>query len=307
MQTLWRGNAEAWECDELGHLNVRFYLAKAAEAAGALAQMIALPGAFEARANATLLARTMTVRFLAEVRPGAPLAIRGGVLDHDETGLTAVMILDHCALDRPAAAFTVRLDHYAPAFERIFPWSTRTRAALDLMRVPAPVDITPRSLSSEPPERAVSQERADQLGLQEVGRGMINPNETDNFARMRVEHAFGKISGSVIHLESGFPEQWAAYRERRPVEAASAVLEARLNFHRFPRAGTGYVVRTGLAGVTDKVRTLVHWVLDPATGQALWTMEAVGCLMDLKTRKLKPADPEALAHMKAAVIEGLRA
>lgn len=307
MQTLWRGNADAWECDELGHLNVRFYLAKATEAAGALAQMIAMPGAFEARANATLLARTLTVRFLAEVPAGAPLAIRGGVLDHDETGLTAVMMLDHCALERPAAAFTVRLDHYAPAFERIFPWSSRTRAALDLMRVAAPADITPRSLSGQPPERAVNLERADQLGMEEVGRGMINPQETDSFARMRMEHAFGKISGSVVHLEAGFPEQWAAYRERRPLEAASAVLEARLNFHKFPRAGTGYVVRTGLANVSEKVRTLVHWVCDPATGKPLWTMEAVGCLMDLTTRKLKPADSETLARMKASVIEGLRA
>ena len=307
MHVLWRGNANAWECDELGHLNVRFYLAKADEAIGALAQAIAMPAAFQEPATATLAARFMTVRFLAEVQPGAPLAIRGGVIDHDETGLTAALLLDHCALERPAAAFTVRLDHYAPDSGRVFPWSTRTRAALEPMTVAAPAEIETRSLSHAPPATGVSLERAAALGLQEVGRGMITAGEVDVFGRMRMEFAFGKISDSVVHLQSGFPEQWNAYKENRPLEAASAVLEARLNFHRFAHAGSGYVVRTGLARVTDKVRTLVHWVCDPSTGGPLWTMEAVGCLLDLKTRRLKTVEPETLARMRGAVIEGLKA
>ena len=307
MEMLWRGAANAWECDELGHLNVRFYLAKAVEATGALAQKIAMPHAFQARSPATLAARSMTVRFLAEVLPGAPLAIRGGVLDYDETGLTAVLILDHCALERPAAAFTVRLDHYAPGAGRVFAWSNRTRDALEAMRVQAPADIETRSLSSGPAEPHVSLARAETLGLEEVGRGMINPDEVDAFGRMRAEFAFGKISSSVIQFQTGFQEQWAAFKDKRAPDAASAVLEARLNFHRFPRAGTGYVVRTGLARVSKNVRTLVHWVCDAQAGAPLWTMEAVGCLMDLTTRTLKPADPDTLAAMEAAVIDGLQA
>lgn len=307
MHLLWRGNANAWECDELGHLNVRFYLAKATEAVGALAQMIAMPGAFQAHAAATLLARSMTLRFLAEVQPGAPLAIRGGILDHDETGLTAALVMDHCAQGRPAAAFKVSLSHYAPNFGRTFPWSSRTRAALERLRIDAPAEITTRSLSDEPREAAVSLERADALGLETIGRGMINAQEVDALGHMRPEFAFGKISNCVVHLEAGFPEQWAAFRDQRPLDAASAVLEARLHFHRWPKAGSGYVVRTGLAGVTEKVRRLVHWVCDPVTGSPLWTMEGVACLMDLKTRKLKPAAPEAMAAMNGAVVDGLRA
>lgn len=307
MQTLWRGNANAWECDELGHLNVRFHLAKATEAVGALAQKIAMPAALQPRTTATLVARSMTLRFLAEARAGAPLSIRGCVIDHDDTSFTAALILDHCALDRPAAAFKVRLHHYAPDFGRVFAWSTRTRDALAAMTAPAPDEIATRSVRDVPRDRDVSLKRADALGLQEVGRGMINPHEVDAFARMRAEFAFGKISSSVIHLEDGFREQWSALREGRPLEVASAVLEARLNFHRWPSSGTGYVVRSGLARADEKTRTLVHWVCDPVTGDPLWTMEAVGCIMDLKTRRLVRTDPETLAAMQAAVIEGLRA
>ena len=304
MEILWRGNANAWECDELGHMNVRFYLAKASEAIGVLSQTIAMRGAFQRGASATLAAREMTVVFAAEVRPGAPLAIRGGIIDHDETGLTAALILDHCALNRPAAAFTVRLDHADPVTGRTFGFAERSRAALDALRVNKPAECETRSLSLDPPG-SISLDRADALGLEAPGRGLINPGDVDVFGRMRLEHAFGKISSSVIHLESGFPEQWEAFRTGQPLTAASAVLEARLIFRRLPQAGAGYVLRSGLSYVNEKVRTLTHWVCDAETGAGLWSMEAVGCLMDLETRTLKRLDADTLSSMRAHVIEGL--
>ncbi|XBQ14904.1 MAG: thioesterase family protein [Oceanicaulis sp.] len=305
MESLWRGNANAWECDELGHLNVRFYLAKAREAVAVLSQMIGMRGAFSRSATATLIAREMVVRFLAEARPGAPLEIRGGVLEHDDTGLTAALVLDHRALGRPAAVFRVRLDHADPSSGKVFAWPERARAALDRMRVDAPAELAARSLSDGAPE-AISLVRAETLGLEPLARGMIHPYETDVNGRMRLEFAFGKVSDAVIHLEAGFPEQWESYRTGAPIAAASAVLEARLIFRRFPAAGSGYVIRTGIANVTDKIRTLVHWVCDPETGEGLWSLEAVGCLLDLETRKLKQPDSGTLAAMKAARIDGLR-
>lgn len=305
MELLWRGNANAWECDELGHLNVRFYLAKANEAIGVLSGLLGMRAAFRRRATATLHAREMTVRFLAEARPGAPLEIRGGVVDHDATGFTAALILRHCALDRTAAAFTVRLDHVDPLTDTVFPFAARARAALEARSIERPADCVPRSLSSAPGE-TLSLQRADALGLEMLARGMINPGEVDVFGRMRLEFAFGKISDSVVHLESGFPEQWEAYRAGRALSAASAVLEARLIFRRLPEAGAGYVIRTGLSSVTDKIRTLTHWVIDPETGAPLWSMEAVGCLLDLETRKLKPIDGDTLAGLRAHVVEGLK-
>ncbi len=305
MELLWRGNANAWECDELGHMNVRFYLAKAAEAVGVLSQIIGMRGAVRAGATATLIAREMSVRFLAEARPGVPLEVRGGVIDHDETGFTAALILHHCALDAPAAAFTVRLDHVAPSTGAVFAFAERTRTALEALRIERPAACETRSLSSGPPE-TLSLKGADALGLELLARGMVNPDETDVFGRMRLEFAFGKISSSVIHLQSGFAEQWAAFRSGAPLTAASAVLEARLIFRRFPPAGAGYVIRSGISQVNEKVRTLTHWVCDPETGQGLWSMEAVGCLMDLDTRKLKRVDDETLALMQGHVVKGLR-
>jgi len=306
MHTLWRGNANAWECDELGHLNVRFYIAKAAEAAGALADRIGMRQAFTRRAVSTLIARELTVRFLAEARPGSPLAIRGGVTAHDETSLQAVLILDHCARGAPAATFTVRLDHADPVTGKAFPWSSRTREALEALTTDAPAEAKARSLSLEPGEQNVSLERAGALGMKPLGLGRINADEVDVFGRMRPEFAIAKVSDSFIHLHGVFPEQWAAHVSGENPASAVAVLEARILFHHFPLAGQGYDIRSGLAAATSNVRTIVHWAFDTHKGAPLWTMQVVGGLIDLKTRRLTPTDPQMLEAMKAGIIEDLR-
>ncbi len=307
METLWRGIANSWECDELGHLNVRFYLAKAAEAVGGLAQLIHMPDAFTARPYATLVAREITVRFLAEARPGTPLSIRGGVVDHDETGLTAALVMDHPALGIPAASFTVKLEHYAPAFGRTFAWSSRTRAALDALTVTKPAECETRSIDLGEREANPTLARAQSLGLTAIGQGLINANEVDALGHMRAEFAFGKISDSVTHFEAAFPDHWQALREGRPLTTSGAVLEARIHMRQWPRAGTAFQVHSGVKAATETVRTLVHWVIDPATGKNLWSMEAVACLMDLEARKLKRVPPEEVARLQGLAVPELRA
>ena len=307
METLWRGVANAWECDELGHLNVRFYLAKAAEAVGGLAHLLHMPDAFTRKPYATLVAREITVRFLAEARPGAPLLIRGGIIDHDETSLTAALVMDHPALGIPAASFTVRLEHFSPAFQRTFPWSSRTRAALESLTIQRPEVCNTRSLDLGPPNTDASLSEATVLNLAHTGQGLINAHEVDALGHMRAEFAFGKISDSVIHFEAAWPDHWQALREHRPIEVSGAVLEARIHMRRWPRAGEAYVMRSGVKAANAKVRTLVHWVIDPDTGENLWSMEAVACLLDLNTRKMKRCTEAEVAALQAHVVEGLRA
>src|SRR5262245_31151972 len=82
---LYKGSANAWECDEMGHLNVRFHVERAMMGLAALAQQIGMPRASQAQAGATLQPLDLHIRFLKEARPGAPLQMRGGVLEIGES------------------------------------------------------------------------------------------------------------------------------------------------------------------------------------------------------------------------------
>ena len=68
---VWRGQVNAWNCDEMGHMNVRFYVSRFMEGLGGLALRLGLPDAFQRSTNATLLVRDHHLRFLKEAHAGA--------------------------------------------------------------------------------------------------------------------------------------------------------------------------------------------------------------------------------------------
>ena len=123
---IWRGGVTPWQCDEMGHMNVRFYLAAANEALANLAGLMGMPRAFTPGASSTLLVREHHVRFLKEARAGAGLYMTGGVLAMEDNDATLLQMIFH-ATGEPAAAITAKVSHVTPRDLRPFPWTRATR------------------------------------------------------------------------------------------------------------------------------------------------------------------------------------
>jgi acyl-CoA thioester hydrolase len=136
--------------------------------------------------------------------------------------------------------------------------------------------------------------------------GRFTSTEMSVFGRMRSDVLLGRVSDSVVNFSGAFPEEIAFHRGELDARIGSALMECRIVPRRWPRAGDGYVIRSGLTSISSKVRNLVHWVLDPATGQPWWTMEGVAAAMDLDARKLRAPDPIFLTKLENARIDGLR-
>lgn len=308
MIELWRGTVNAWECDELGHMNVRFYLAKAAQAVANLAEEAGLNPVNRADATATLIARDIHIRFLAEAHPGAPVYIEGGLLDHDASGATAMLVMRHSGSGVPAASFRIALSHAAPQDGRDFAWPKRFAERANRLTVDCPDFAIPRGVSLDGENRtAASLESAVALGLEQVGRGRFGIEEMDAFGRLRPEFLLGRISDSVTNFATATPEEYAIHAQGGGGKVGGALLECRIRPWRWARAGDGFVVRSGIKSAGSKVRNLVHWVLEPQSGRPWWTMEAVAAPMDLEARKLLPASPEIRDALQAACIDGLEA
>lgn len=308
MIELWRGTVNAWECDELGHMNVRFYLAKAAQAVANLAEEAGLNPVHRADALATLIARDIHIRFLAEAHPGAPVYIEGGLLDHDASGATAMLVMRHSGSGVPAASFRIVLGHASPQDGRDFAWPQRFASRADRLAVDCPDFAAPRGIMLDGrPGTEASLARADALGLQQIGRGRFGMEEMDAFGRMRLEFLLGRISDSVTNFAAAFPEEYAMHAQGGGGNVGSALLECRIRPWRWARAGDGFVVRSGLKSAGPKVRNLVHWALEPETGRPWWTVEGVAAPMDLDARKLLPASAEIQQALETACIDGLEA
>ncbi|MBR9826019.1 MAG: thioesterase [Alphaproteobacteria bacterium] len=306
MRELWRGNANAWECDELGHMNVQFYLAKASEAVAHLARLAGLGGVFNSNTHATLVARQIHIKFLAEARPGAPLFIHGGFTRYAASSAELTLVMRHGFSQQIAATFRLELDHVSPHEGRPFDWPKRFTERYQSLAIDAVAEALPRGITETASDQQISLERADELGLEQIGMGCFSTAEMGPFGRIRSDVLLGRVSNSVINFQTGFPEQAEYHLGRTQTRIGGALLETRILPRHWPRAGDAYVIRSGLRAVGPKVRNLVHWVLDPQTGRPWWTSEGVAAPMDLDARKLHQPGEKMQARLEAAVKPELR-
>ena len=296
---LYQGSVNTWECDEGGHLNVRFHLERAMIGLAHMARALEVPRAFTEAAGSTLLPREAHVRFLKEARPGAPLVMHGGVVALGEDDATLCLDMRH-GDGAPSSCFTLKVSHVTTRGLRPFPWSSRSRAAAQRLACALPEHAKPRSIDPGKPPSKASRDSAIALGAKRIGGTMASPDQCDAFGRLRGEQFIGRISDSVPNLLSGWREEAGAANNAEP---AGAVVEARIIFRRFPRAGELIEVYSGIVEIGEKTLRIVHWLCDPESGAAWASMEAVALTFDTKTRKAIAPPPEARARLQSRVVK----
>ena len=189
---VWSGGVNTWECDEMGHMNVRFWVAKAQEGLAGLAAQLGMPRAFARDGESTLVVREQHIRFLREAKAGASLHMTGGVVAIGECDARLLLVIRH--LDgQPAATFQLVVDHATARELRPFPWPQRLRERAAEFMVDVPAFAAARSIDLSPVVATASLPRADELGLKRIGLGVIGPTECDVFGRMRPELFIGRV------------------------------------------------------------------------------------------------------------------
>lgn len=299
---VWGGAVNTWECDRMGHMNVRFYVSKAMEGLAGLAAELGMARVFAPGSSATLMVREQHIRFLREAHPGAWLSMTGGVLAMGETDARLLLVLFH-PTGEPCASLQTTVEHVT-ADGRPFPWPQRIRERAAALAQPLPDYAAPRSIALEPVETTASLARAEALGLRNAARGVVEADQCDAFGRMRVEMFMAKLSDGISRVFAGEGPQY------RPEglsddQIGGAALEYRLVYFDWPRAGERYWLRSGLAGADERVRRLIHWLLDPDTGRPWGVAEAIAVSLDLTARKVIKLPPEAQAQVMKQGFPGL--
>ena len=306
---VWRGGVNPWECDSMGHLNVRFYVARASEGLAGLAAALGMPRAFTRESTATLQVREHHIRFVREARPDDALHMTAGVISIDECEAQVLLQLVHSGSGEVSAAVQARVAHVTPHEQTAFPWSGRILERAEALRVDVPAALGPRSVQANGPPPSGNLARALDLGLPPVSSGAVRPQDCDVFGRMDVEGFMGRISDGYAQWTSAGRRLAAAAQaqggSKDGPRIGGAAVEIRLAYAAWPRAGDRIEMRSGLKAVTPKVQTVVHWLLDPVSGRPWAAAEHIFVALDLDARKLVELPPEAVAAMQGAVVPGL--
>lgn len=305
MIPLWQGSCNQWDCDEMGHMNVRVYVEKQMEGLVTFAHAAGMPYAFREDAPSTLVPVDQHIRFVREVLPGQPLTMQGCVLDTGESDAVLYQELRHSD-GSLCAAFRTRILHVDTAENQRFAWSRRTRERLEALKGTTPEDALPRSFDPDAPglpAADITMARVAEVGAARIGMGSVPPDHCDVHGWMQPYWVIGRISDSVPNLLHDWRRRVGENAGGRRMGAA--VLEYRLRYHRHPRAGDLFEAYTSLGRVQGKTHALVHWFMDPATGGPWATSEAVAISLDLDARKAVEAPPSMIEELERLAPRGL--
>lgn len=307
LQEVWRGGVNAWECDEMGHMNTRFYVARSIEALAVLFGMQGLPGLFSPASATTIVIHEQHIRFHKEARAAAPLDMSGGFVDIGDATALVVLVMRHSLSGNIAATFRFRLAHVdAQDGKTPVTWPAAFRDNATTNRIPLPNEAAPRSVGDGPVVPTVSRHRAVELGLTRIAMGMIGPEGCDPFGRMQPQKFTGAISDGVRQLTAPLREIIARNADLVPNRYGGAVLEFRILHLAWPRAGDCFEIRSGFQGADQRTMSLVHWMIDPLTDRVWGSVQLVAIVLDLDARKIVPISAAAAAALAPHAISGLK-
>lgn len=297
---VWRGGVSAWECDQFGHMNVRFYLARAAEGLAGLAAAMALPDVWKRQTSATVRPLGWHVRYLREAAAGAPLRLAAGLTAVGDDWADAVMVMTHPVSGEPAATFRTRLAHVTADGNRRFAWPSRSRAAALGLQVETPSFAEPRGLNAltyhaEPDTAAETATPAV--------RGVFQLAECDAFGHVRSEAVVARdVDGGMAMGEALAAEARRLQPDFQP--PGRAVVEYRIRHYAWPCAGDGFVGLNGVSRVDERMFRTTHRLIDPASGRAWATSETLVAAFDLKARRTVKLQPPERDALEARLIAG---
>ncbi|MBR0651005.1 acyl-ACP thioesterase [Roseomonas terrae] len=293
MIVIGRGSVQQEECDVMGHMNVRHYVARAADALAWLALEAGLPPS-----RGRLAVVDQHLRFLRELAPGTPFIIRGGVLRLGVDRLRTVVEIRNNAADAPAATLVTDLGVWAGPEGGLAALPAELEARSLLVEMPA--HAGPRGLGFDPPAPLPDRAAAQAMGLTEGYRGAVRPHECDPDGTMRADVIIARIWDGVPNLRNrgtglGIKEEGMG----------SAALEYRVAQFQPLRAGQLLTVCSGLKALGEKTTTWTHLVHDGETGVIVAAAEAVGIAFDLKARKAVAIPAERRAALESLLVRGL--
>ncbi len=299
----WAGECSAWECDDLGHMNMRHYVHKTDEARRGLIIRLGLPRAYNQGVISTVRVREIHIKYQGEARPGDPLRIDSGVLELGESSARLCHVMTHRD-GKIAATMVETVEHVYLPEDRVFAWPKRVRENISNFIVNLPAQAKARNIDADVPFVGMNLTDLEVAGAKIVGAGVFGASELDITGRVTMGGFFGRTTSTVGWFHEGWPEfDDPAYHESGK---SGALLEMRAVIHRYPSRGNAYVYLPALTRANAYTRELVHNVVDPVSGLSWVSMQASGCKFDLKARKLIKTTEAELAILEKRQLPGVQ-
>lgn len=288
MQLLHESIVRPEEIDSLGHMNVRYYMARMEKANRAL---IASLGIAPDTLNRGFLRRTDTyTRFRREQFEGATLHAVGGLLNASEGGVRSYVEIVNPTTGDVAATFVVTTALIDTATRRALPLPVSETAT---GHVEVPVHARPRSLSLDAVNTRITLEELDARIPDIEGGGMmsgrreaiIEAGDVDDGGWLREDLELMFLPFAKMAEQSGVPQGPPVFETADGRRIGWAVMETRTQSFGQPRLGDRLAYFSADLRLEEKSRLSRRWAMEQATGRLLGISDTVGICIDLTARR----------------------
>lgn len=283
MRDTYRGYVNQWECDENGHMNLQFYLAKAADASLALLTDIGLGLEENRRSNRAIVNRGHHMRFHREFRATDTLAVRSGITRLERTSITIYHEVRNPVADALAASIAIEVELLDREAGRPLDMPDRVVNDAHDWSAALPEHARPRSVTEAALDlhQRPTIERARKIGMWESARAAVQVRDCDDAGFVEPRYYLNRLSDAQAH-------NWAMLGLNRQLLAqngwGSATVELRMK-HVVPFvAGDSVVVMSGLREIGSKTVQLHHWFFNALTGEIASLAQAAALIFDMNSR-----------------------
>ena len=289
----YRGVAQSWECDLMGHLNVSHYFGRASDHSAFTRFKLGMGPREMAALNRGTVALEEHGRFLQEVKAGGMMVGRSAPFEIGERTMGIYQEFRD-ADDTLLTSFKTLIGHFDTANRKLIPWTAKTLelahgAKIDLpdhaapAHVPAGSRVTPMSLA-----------QSQEAGFHRIGGNIVNAWECDQFGHMNTMFYIRRQTEAVPHM---WHRLGIHLSDMRAEGRGFAVGEMRMSYVNELLAGDVVETWTAIREVKEKTLLAEHRLYNAETGQlaAISLVRAVH--FDLTTRRAVAWSDETYAKI----------
>lgn len=291
-----KGSVNTWECDDIGHMNVQFYTARASDAAFFVRHELGLSPSVIRKTNTTMIALEEHYRYHRELLAGDMYTIRTRLIEMREKTLVVLHEIWNAATHELAATIVAVSASFDMGTRKLVAWSEETAAKGRALCGPLPEHAEGRSVTRETRLKDITLDDTESGHFVESYRGAVSPQHCDDFGHMNTQFYIARYSEGSGHLWQGMGIDRHKLMESR---RGSVVLEQRLNYCREVASGDILIIKSAQTELGNKTVRLCHFMFNAETGLLAATSEVTAILLDLDARKavaFSDAERAALAR-----------
>lgn len=279
----YRGAVDAWECDQMGHMNVQFYMSKGSEAFGHLQNTLGLNPERIRREKHGLRFKSLRTQYKAEVHAGSVVHGVAGIRKLDGDLIHGFIQIFETAYDRLSASyeFVAQYTDFVTDTVQALPSDIR-EAVIKLadehttLYKPAPF------FGAMMPARPLNQ-------MFESSRSAVDLWECDSFGYAEYRYVVGYFSDAASHIIAAVGLTRGRIRDRN---LGSAALDYYTEFHAPIRKSMPVLLKSGLMQAEGKLFRFGHHLINLDNDEIVASTTVLGCYFDMTSRKSVPLPSE---------------